>query len=273
MSTTSNGVLRAVIVDDERLARRGLSLRLADVADVQIVGECGDGLAAVDMVQQLQPDLLFLDVQMPGLDGFGALQRVPLELMPQVIFVTAFEHHALRAFEANAVDYLLKPIQTERLAQALTRVRERRRIGAHEAQCAHLLGLLSALSGRADLRLSDALNTDDPAALKRSERLAIRDGGQTHLLAHRSIRWIDAAGDYMCVHSDAGTHILRSTMRELERNLDPNAFPRIHRSVIVNASRVVAMRPHANGEAFLRLDCGQELKLSRNFRERFRALG
>lgn len=268
------GPLRTLLVDDEALARRGLRLRLADAAEVEIIGEAGDGVSALALIDAQRPDLVFLDVQMPGLDGFGvlaALAERPLESLPQVVFVTAYDHYALRAFETRALDYLLKPVEPARLTRALTRVREQRRHAEEAAHCAHLLGLLGELAGRPSLTLDEALRAERAEELKRSDRLAIRDGGRTVLVPLASIRWIDAAGDYMCIHTDSGTHVLRATLRQLEAELDAARFPRIHRSTMVHAARVVEVRPHWNGEAFLKLDCGQELKLSRGYRERFRA--
>jgi two-component system LytT family response regulator len=263
--------LRTLLVDDEPLARRGLRLRLAEHADIEIVGECGDGLSAQAAIRELAPDLVFLDVQMPGLDGFGVLAGLAVEQLPPVVFVTAFDHYALRAFEASAVDYLLKPVEAERLQSALQRVREQRRQSAEAGHCAHLLSLLGGLTGRRDLRLDEVLEAGSAQDLQQRTRLSIRDGGRTLLLPMAQIRWIDAAGDYMCIHTDDETHVLRATLRELEERLDPRLFARVHRSTIVNRERVVEMRPHANGEAFLVLDCGQELKLSRSYREQFRA--
>lgn len=265
--------LRTIIVDDEPLARRGLELRLASYADIELIGQYGNGAAAIAAVHAQHPDLMFLDVQMPGVDGFETLRHIPTEEMPQVVFVTAYDHYAIRAFEASATDYLLKPVDDGRLAQALARVRQaqaQRDAGRH---CAHLLGLLGELSGRAPLRLDEALRPDALEQLRRDDKLAIRDGQRTVRVSLASIRWIDAAGDYMCIHTDgdtpAGTTlILRATLRELEKQLDPQRFPRIHRSTIVNARRVVELRPHTNGEGFVRLDCGQELKLSRRHRDK-----
>ncbi|HSX64665.1 MAG TPA: response regulator, partial [Pseudoxanthomonas sp.] len=251
--------IRTLIVDDEPLARRGLELRLAEHADIEIVGQCGDGAAAIAAVHKLRPELMLLDVQMPGVDGFATLRHIPTEEMPLVIFVTAYDHYAIRAFEASAVDYLLKPVDDSRLHQALARVRQARIQRAASGHCAHLLGLLGQLSGR-PLDLDEALQPDCLAQLRSEEKLAVRDGGRTIKVEMSSIRWIDAAGDYMCIHTDQDTLILRATMRELEKQLDPQRFPRIHRSTIINARRVVELRPHTNGESFLRLDCGQELK-------------
>ncbi|MCR6662135.1 MAG: LytTR family DNA-binding domain-containing protein [Luteimonas sp.] len=266
--------LRVIIVDDEPLARRGLEIRLGDHADVEIVGQFGDGASAITALRAHRPDLMFLDVQMPGMDGFETLRHIASDDMPMVVFVTAYDHYAIRAFEASATDYLLKPVEDGRLAQALARARQariREQAGAH---CSHLLGLLGELSGKPPLRLDEALRPDALEQLRNEDRLAVRDGNRTIRVELRSIRWIDAAGDYMCIHVDGDgpngrTLVLRATMHELEKQLDPQRFPRIHRSTIVNAGRVIESRPHTNGESFLKLDCGQELKLSRSYRDRF----
>jgi len=280
--TAPSAPLRALIVDDEPLARRGLEIRLEAHPDVEIVGEFGDGLSAIAGMRELRPDLVFLDVQMPGMDGFETLRSLPANEMPLVVFVTAYDHYAIRAFEASATDYLLKPVEETRLAQALARVQLARSQREASGHCAHLLGLLGELSGRPLLDLDDALKPDALEQLRRDEKLAVRDGGRTVRVDLASIRWIDAAGDYMCIHTDGAapdkggpqgeTLVLRATMRELEKQLDPQRFPRIHRSTIVNARRVVELRPHTNGEGFLRLDCGQELKLSRTHRDKLALL-
>ena len=262
--------IRTLIVDDEPLARRGLELRLAGESDVQIVRQCANGEEAVSAVAQLRPDLMFLDVQMPGLDGFATLRKIPQEQLPVVVFVTAFDHYAVRAFESSAIDYLLKPIDDSRLHQALFRVRQQLRERDAERNCAQLLSLLGQLSGKPALTLDDVLDDGAAARLTQGEeaRLAIRDGGRTVRVEMRSIRWIDAAGDYMCIHTDSETHILRATMRELEKQLDPRRFQRVHRSTIVNMDCVRAMRPHINGEYFLTLESGKELKLSRSYKDK-----
>ena len=257
--------IRTVIVDDEPLARRGLELRLAAHADIDIVAQVGDGFAATRAVAEHGPELLLLDVQMPGLDGFTALQAIPAAQLPLTVFVTAYDHYAIRAFEACAVDYLLKPVEDARLRQALARVREV--LAGRDAQehRSRLLQLLGEVSGRPDLCLDQALDGDGELG---DQRLAIRDGQRIVRVLPAEIRWVDAAGDYVCIHADRDTYVLRATMRDLEGRLDPRRFPRIHRSTIVNAERVTALRPHLNGEYFLTLDCGQELKLSRTYRDR-----
>lgn len=261
--------IRTLIADDEPLARRGLELRLAGERDILIVGQVGDGEATIRAVSEHAPDLLFLDVQMPGLDGFATLRAIPAQQMPLVVFVTAYDHYAIGAFEANAVDYLLKPVDESRLHQALFRVREaldRRDASEHRAK---LLGLLGTLSGRPALTLDEALEADDAQRLREPDApLAIRDGARTVRIPRRSIRWVDAAGDYLCIHTDTETYVLRATLGQLEKRLDPERFPRIHRSAMINAARVESLRPHLNGEYFLKLDCGRELKLSRSYRDR-----
>lgn len=260
--------VRTVIVDDESLARRGLRLRLAGETDIDIVAECGDGWEAVRVIAAEKPDLVFLDVQMPGLDGFGVLRELPLTHLPMVVFVTAYDHYAIGAFETSAVDYLLKPVEEARLHQALYRIRQQalaRQAARHRDQ---LLNLLGSVTGHPDLTLAQALA--DGAGLsgpQRPVRLAIRDGGRTVLVEERQIDWIDAAGDYMCIHAAGATHILRGTLRDLEEKLSSARFARIHRSTIVNVERVRELRPHINGEYFLTLDGGHEVKLSRSYRD------
>jgi two-component system, LytTR family, response regulator len=261
--------IRTLLVDDEPLARRGLELRLAEHTDITIIGQCGDGAAALGAIAAQTPDLMFLDVQMPGLDGFATLRAIPAGQMPVVVFVTAYDHYAIRAFEASAVDYLLKPIEDSRLAQALHRVRDVLREREAQTHCARLLGLLGELSGRPTLTLDEALAGDHSLRLSpKDARLSIRDGNQTIRVDPASIRWIDAAGDYMCIHTEGETHVLRATMRELEAQLDPRLFQRVHRSTIVNMSRVKSFRTHINGEYFLVLDSGNQIKLSRSYKDK-----
>lgn len=258
--------IRALIVDDELLARRGLELRLAAFDDVHIVGQCRNGREALQAVQNDSPDLVFLDVQMPGLSGFDVLRRLSGSSMPAVVFVSAFDAYALRAFEANAVDYLLKPINDDRLVETISRVRA---ILDERQACEHrrkLLRFLCALTGR-ELTLDDALGhaaSEGPERFPR--RLAIQDGRQTNCVDVARIDWVDAAGDYMCVHAEGETYVLRGTMKRLEELLDPHVFVRVHRSAIVNRNRVRAMRPHRNGEYFLELSCDHQLKVSRKYR-------
>lgn len=265
--------IRTLLVDDERLARRGLELRLAAAPDVEIVGECENGREAVQLVAELAPDLMFLDIQMPGLSGFDVLARLPQDSLPVIVFVTAFDRYAIDAFEARALDYLLKPVEDGRLEHALERVRahlgERALLEQHE----RMLGLLADMHGAGELAPEELLARVAGAAPNRyPEVLAIRTGRDVVRVRSAEIDWIDAAGDYMCIHAAGETHVLRATMKQLESALDPQVFQRVHRSAIVNLQRVRKLRPHANGEYFLMLESGQELKLSRTHRDKVELL-
>ena len=257
-------MIKTLIVDDEQLARRGLELRLSGIKDVEIVGQSRNGREALQQVEELRPDLMLLDVQMPGMSGFDVLRRMSGSDMPIVIFVTAFDEFALKAFEANALDYLLKPINDDRLAEALDRVRQALNMQDADDHRHKLLKLVCELTGK-ELTLDDALaQAGNRATYPR--RLAIQDGRQTNCVDVESIDWVDAAGDYMCVHVDGETFVLRGTMKRLEEILDPSIFVRVHRSAIVNRHRVRSMRPHRNGEYFLTLSGDHELKLSRKYK-------
>lgn len=258
-------MIRALIVDDEELARRGLELRLANFDDLEIVGQCRNGREALAAVREHTPDLMFLDVQMPGMDGFEVLRRLSGSNMPEVIFVTAYDEFAFKAFEAHALDYLLKPINDERLAAAVERARQNQESQLAEEQRSKLLKLVCELTGR-ELTIDDALERAAGETARYPQRLAIRDGGETRCVEVDAIDWVDAAGDYMCVHAEGDTYVLRGTMKHLEEVLNPEIFVRVHRSAIVNRHRVTAMRPHRNGEYFLKLGEDTQLKLSRKYK-------
>jgi len=258
-------MIRALIVDDEELARRGLEIRLGRFDDIVLCGQSRNGREAIDAVREQSPDLIFLDVQMPGMDGFEVLRRLSGSTMPAVVFVTAYDDFALRAFEANAVDYLLKPINDDRLAEAVGRVRHALSGNAVEEHRARLLRFVCSLTGR-ELTLEEALEAAARPAQAFPKRLAIRDGGKTACVNVDDIDWVDAAGDYMCLHAGGDTFVLRGTMKHLEELLDPEIFVRVHRSAIVNRHRVTSMRPHRNGEYFLQLGDTTELKLSRKYK-------
>lgn len=257
--------LRTVIVDDEPLARRGIELRLAGRSEFQIVAQCENGREALQACSQLKPDLMFLDIQMPGMSGLDVLERLPHGDMPLIVFVTAFDKYALDAFDAQALDYLLKPINDQRFEQALERVRAHWLQRNAVQQREKLLQLLAATRGSSIL---EKLLPEDESGLRYAHILPIRDEGGTVRLEVSSIDWIDAAGDYMCIHAQGKTYVLRETMKSLEDILDPAVFQRVHRSTIVNVHRVRRLRPHTNGEYYLILDRGQEIKLSRSYRDR-----
>jgi two-component system LytT family response regulator len=264
--------IRALIVDDEPLARRGLELRLANAPDIDCVSECENGRDALEKIAELEPDVVFLDIQMPGLNGFDVIARIPLDQMPIIVFVTAYDRYALEAFDARALDYLLKPVDDSRLARTLERIRQavnnRESLDRHE----RLLSLLADRSGGAELDAESFLAQMAGTARRYPDLLTIRTGREVIRIPTQQIDWIDAAGDYMCIHAAGETHVLRATMKQLEAELDPDLFQRIHRSAIVNLTQIRKLRPHANGEYFLTLAGGQQLKLSRSHRDKVEIL-
>ena len=261
--------LRTLIVDDEPLARRGLSLRLQDHPALELVSECSNGEEALTAVAEHEPDLIFLDIQMPGMDGFGVVERLQGDTMPMVVFVTAFNEFAVDAFEVNAVDYVLKPVDEERLEAAIDRALATREQQNLAEQKRNLVNACMQLSG-ASASVVEEIAEGDAGVYP--EKLSIRDGDETTLVPIGDIDWIDAAGDYMCVHANDTTHIMRITMKQLESLLNPLVFLRIHRSTIVNSARITGAQSLTNGEYLLTLNGGARLKVSRSYREKIREL-
>lgn len=260
--------IKAVLVDDEPLALRGLKLRLAEFSEVEIVGEAPNGREAVKLIKQSNPDLVFLDIQMPGLDGFGVVRALIGAPAPLFVFVTAYDKYAIEAFEANALDYLVKPVEEERLKDAIHRAHEALKSRAAASRESRLVELLASLNGDERDRIKELLA--EPAWSEKDrypERLSFKDGSKVVVLGADEIEWIDAAGDYMCIHAGGKTHIIRETMKTLEQRLDPTRFQRVHRSAIVNVKKVKELHPHSNGEYFLILENGAELKLSRSYKD------
>lgn len=248
--------IRALIVDDEPLAREGVRLHLEAQPDVEIVGEARDGEEAVEMITALHPDLVFLDVQMPGLDGFGVVEAVGVEAMPSVIFVTAYDQFALRAFDAHAVDYLLKPFDAERLNTAVegarNAIRGKRRNEVEE----RLVALLGELRGKGQFL----------------ERIVVRSGGRILILRIEDVEWLEAASNYVRIHAGGREYLLRETMTNLETKLDPAHFVRIHRSTIVRLDRIKELEPLFQGDYVLILEDGTRLTSSRGYRDRLQEL-
>ena len=240
--------LRVIIVDDERLARMRLRRMLEKDPDVEIVAECADGATAVNAVREEGPDLILLDIQMPDMDGFGVLEELGPERTPEVVFVTAYDEHAIRAFEEHALDYLMKPVSAERFAKMLSRVRERR-AHAHRGQ-ESLIEMLSQ-------RKSEARGT----------RLVVRSGERTTFVAPEEIDWVEAAGNYAILHIGKRTHILRETMSALESQLPDDMFCRVNRSAILNLRRVNELQSLSPGEHVAILTDGQRIGISRGLRE------
>jgi two-component system LytT family response regulator len=260
--------IRTMIVDDEPLALRGLKLRLAEFPEIEIVGEAANGREAVKQIRALSPDLVFLDIQMPGLDGFGVVRALIGAPAPLFVFVTAYDKYAIEAFEANALDYLVKPVEEERLKDALHRAREAIKQRTAATRESRLVELLASLSDDERDRIKELIAEPAWAGKDRyAERLSFKDGSKVVVLNADEIDWIDAAGDYMCIHAGGKTHIIRETMKTLQNRLDPSRFQRVHRSAIVNVKKVRELHPHSNGEYFLILEGGQELKLSRSYKD------
>lgn len=260
--------IRVMLVDDEPLALRGLKLRLQQFPEIEIIAECANGREAVKQIKALDPDAVFLDIQMPGLDGFGVVRALLGGPAPLIVFVTAYDKYAIDAFEANALDYIVKPVEEERLKDAIHRVREALKSKAASSRESKLIEMLASLSDDDRDRIKELINDPEWSDKQRyAERLSFKDGSKVVVLMADEIEWIDAAGDYMCIHAGGKTHIIRETMKALTAKLDPSRFQRVHRSVIVNIAKVKELHPHSNGEYFLILDNGQELKLSRSYKD------
>jgi two-component system LytT family response regulator len=260
--------LRTLLVDDESLSRRGLELRLRVANDIEIIGQCSNGREALEVIRDLKPDLVFLDIQMPGLSGFDVLAQLQPHELPMIVFVTAYDRFAVQAFEARAIDYVLKPVDDARLAATLAHVRELVEQRTAVAERNQLVNLLAELRGSGEIEGLGQGGVAASVPAQTPDWLPIRNGRETVRVPVETIEWVDAAGDYLCIHASGHTHILRATMREMENLLDPRLFQRVHRSTIVNLTRVKSLRAHMNGEYFLRLEGGQELKLSRTYRDK-----
>ena len=243
--------IRTLIVDDEPLAREKVRMLLGRDSDIEIVGECAGGEEAIEAIRKMSPELLFLDIQMPGPDGFEVLKTVGAERIGAVVFVTAYDQHALRAFEVHALDYLLKPFANRRFKETLQRAKEH--LGRnHNGVLTHQLqSLLSDLNG----------------SHKYLERLVIKAAGRVSFVKVKEIDWIEAAGNYVSLHVGRNTHLLRQTMNGIEVQLDKQKFVRIHRSTLVNLERIKELSPLFHGDYVVTLHDGTRLTLSRNYRE------
>ena len=252
----SSEKIRALIVDDEPIARRGIRHHLRNSADVEVIGECANGREAVAAIEKQMPDLVFLDVQMPLLNGFGVIEKLETKKLPAIVFITAYDEHAIRAFEINALDYLLKPIDGERFQKTLERVREQ---------------LKNSKTRRLEQKLSALLNNLE---LKKSgeesnylERVAVKEAGRITFLNVNEIDWITAQGNYIQLHAKGKSHILRETMDGIERKLNPQKFLRLRRSKIVRIEQIKELHPLFKGEFAVILKDGKELISSRRYRQ------
>jgi two-component system LytT family response regulator len=251
-ASPAGGSTRVLVADDEPLARDRLRMLLAEERSVEIIAECQDGTEAIAAIKDLRPDLVFLDVQMPGATGFEVIEAVGPARMPAVVFVTAYDRYALRAFDVRALDYLLKPFDRERFQQALARARQQLQHNSHGELERRLLALVN------DLR--------EPQ--QRADRFVIKSGGRVYFVRTDEIDWIEAAGNYVKLHVGGEAHLLRETMTAIEAQLDPDVFFRIHRCHIVNIERVRELQPWFNGEYVVCLKSGARLTLSRGYREK-----
>jgi two-component system, LytTR family, response regulator len=247
--------IRALIVDDEPFARERVRQLLEGDPEVEITGECGDGLQAVAMINEQAPDLLFLDVQMPELDGFEVLERVEAARMPVVIFLTAYDKYALRAFDACALDYLLKPCAEDRFAKAVLRAKTQLNQTAEEH-------LPAAPASRV------AVVEDRRQEKKFLERVVVKSGGRVYFFRVEEIDWIETHGNYVRLYFGRAAYLLRESLSSLERELDPRKFARIHRSALVNVERIKELQPMFHGQYTVVLRDGTEITLSRRYRHR-----
>jgi len=283
--------ITTIIVDDEPLARKGLTVRLKIFDDVDVIAQCCNGREAIKAILIYEPDLMFLDIQMPGLSGFEVIQHIIEQglKMPIIVFVTAFGQYAIKAFDVHAVDYLLKPTDDDRLTKTVIKIRKLLNSNKNNRHKVQLVRLLSDVTGNDYQQILTDLESDQALSLSNySEVLAIKDGGELSLVPVNDILWIDAAGDYMCVHTlmipsqnktevttkllvneqQENIHILRKTMKELEACLDPRKFIRNHRSTIVNKNFIDKFCSQVNGEYFLVLKNGKQLKVSRSYKDK-----
>lgn len=261
--TTAKTKIRTLIVDDEPLARRNLRLLLENDAEIEIVGEAASGREALALIHKHSPDLVFLDIQMPELDGFGVLENLEAAQLPAIVFVTAFDQYALKAFEFHALDYLLKPFDDARFEKALHRAKLQ--VGQRELK--DLSERLVALLGGREAKLPEA-----PRAQQYVARLLIKSAGRVFFLKTDEIDYVRAEDYYVKLHVGRKGHLLRETMNDMEAKLDPAKFLRIHRSTIVNIERIRELQPHFNGEYIVVLNDGSEHKLSRSRREQLQSL-
>ena len=243
--------IRTLIVDDEPLAREGVALALAQERDIEIVGSCEDGPSAVRAIRNLNPDLVFLDIKMPGLDGFAVIGEIGADKMPPVIFLTAYEEHALRAFRVNAIDYLLKPIDAVELRKSVERARHR---------------LKSSDTWRGELRALVAELTHERATAD-TERILVRTSGRVHVLDPNEIDWVEAAGDYVTIHAAGKSHLVRDSLRNVEARLATHGFRRIHRSTVVKLDCIRELVAKDSGDHDVVLHDGTVLRLSRSYRD------
>ena len=262
----SKAPLTAIIVDDEPLAIEGLKLRLEKISEIQVIAEAIDGDQAIQLCHELCPDILFLDLQLPGLNGLEVVQALQSDILPMIVFVSAYSEYAIDAFELNAIDYVLKPASVGRLKKTVERIIQRTLPNRSEREKFKLLKALGETAGISISELENWLETNDPLPSVFRQELVIKNcDNERVFLPVNDIRWIDAAGDYMCIHTSKKTHIIRITMKKLESQLDERLFKRIHKSTLVNVNCIKSIRALRNSESSLELADDIHLKVSRNY--------
>ena len=261
-------ILKTVIVDDESLALELLDSILGGIPDVEVVARCKTGREAIAAVMELSPDLMFLDIE-PGLSGFDVVKNLQADMAPLVIFATAFEQYALDAFEIHAVDYILKPIDEEHVRRAVSRAMLRIEQGLASGQKSQIINAIDDVSEKMSINdKDDQVRSARKAEINvASSKLVVKGRDEIILLQQADIEWVDAAGDYMCIHAGGETYIKRSTMKELLDDLDPECFKRVHRSTVVNLKYIKKVIPKTKGEFLLDLGGYDTVKVSRNYRE------
>lgn len=243
--------IRTVIADDEPLSRERLRKLISKEDELELIKACENGQEAIDFLKDELPDLLFLDIQMPEIDGFEVLKQIDYENIPCIVFVTAYDEYALRAFEVNALDYLLKPFDQQRFVKAVNRVKDQ---------------LKNKSQAQLDTRLTKLVNTLDKNN-NYLDRIMIKANGRVYFVKTNEIDWIEAAGNYLKLHCDKKNHMVRETMSNMEEKLDPDQFFRIHRSVIVNIEKIRELQPWFHGDYMITLLDGQKLTMSRNYKD------
>lgn len=265
--------LRTLIVDDEPLALKLVASKLAKIEEIEVVGECRNGREAIDAIMELEPDLVFLDIQMPGISGLDVVKRTQDAIMPLIVFATAYEEYALEAFDANAVDYILKPLDNERLARAVSRALDlsKAKSVTEESSKAHILQAIEQIDHSRNKTVTwsarDTLDSDSVENAATLQKLVVKDRDEIHLIKHDDIDWIDAAGDYICIHANDQTYVKRSTLKEVLDELEEPIFKRVHRSTIVNLKAIEKVLPHTKGEFFLIMNGQHKIKVSRNYKD------
>ena len=270
-------ILKTIIVDDEPLALKLLAAKLKKMPNIEVIAQCSNGREAIKAVIELAPDLLFLDIQMPGLSGLDVVKQLQNDTMPLIVFATAYQQYALEAFDAYAVDYVLKPIDDESIQRAVDRTLQRLAIKSHEQSenKREVIGAIAQIDQKNNKTVTwmadDSTQQDPQSVYVKNRKIVIKDRDEIHLLKHQDIQWIDAAGDYVCLHVLGETYVKRCTLKEILAELDEKQFKRVHRSTIVNLDFIDKVIPHTKGEFFLMMGEYDKIKVSRNYKDVVRA--